>query len=360
MISLGKPTLSEMDVDAVVDVLKSGNIALGHIVKNLEGAFSNFIGKDYAVVVNSGTVALYLVIKLMNLKKVIIPAITCPSVLNAVLNGGAKPIFADVDEDTHNLNPEKITSAMAIEADALIITNAYGHPAKIDEIKAICLENNLKFIEDFSQSTGAWYKSKRCGCFGDISITSFYGPKAMTTGYGGIILTNSEELYYKSKIARGDDTYEYDSSIIPQNFKMTDFQAVLGISQLKRLDDFIKKRRNIAQLYDEKLSDIASIGIMNEREDVVHSYYKYVITLDKINKASFIEQMAKKGIQVGALYDPPLNKMKIVKDLLRIDVTLPIAEKIASTFVSLPMYPSMSPDDIEYVVKSLKMVVSNY
>lgn len=357
MIPLGKPAISDGDINAIVDVLNSGNIAIGDIVNKFEEEFSRYIGKRYAIAVNSGTVALYLTIKLMNLKNVIIPTITCPAVLNAVLNGGARPIFADVDKETCNLNPEKLTSHMTKEADGLVITNTYGHPAKIDEIKEICRSNNLIFIEDFAQSNGAWYKNKRCGNFGDISITSFYGPKTMTTGHGGMILTDSQEFCYKCKIARGDSTYEYVDSIIPLNLKMTDFQAALGINQLKRLDGFVKKRRHIAKQYNEKMSDIRQVGIINEHKEVIHSYYKYVLLLERINKISFIERMKKKGVQVGMLYDPPLHKMEIVRELLRINISLPISEKSAQTSVSLPIYPTMSQNDVEQVINSVKRVI---
>jgi dTDP-4-amino-4,6-dideoxygalactose transaminase len=357
MIPLGKPEISDGDVNEVLDVLKSGNIATGDIVNKFEDELSKFIGKRYAIAVNSGTVALYLTIKLMNLKYVIIPTITCPAVLNAVLNGGAKPIFSDVDRETHNFNPEKLTSNTIKEADGLIITNTYGHPAKIDEIKKICYDNNILFIEDFAQSNGAWYKDKRCGSFGDVSITSFYGPKTMTTGHGGMILTNSKEFCYKSKIARVDDTYEYTDSIIPLNFKMTDFQAALGINQLKRLDGYVKKRRMIAEFYTERLNGIDDIMLPNENKTVIHCYYKYVIQLKKYSKELFIENMGRKRIQVGKLYEPPLHKMKIVKELLHMAISLPISEVISNNTVSLPIYTTMTDNEIDYVVKSLKEVI---
>ena len=356
MIPLGKPEISDGDINSVLEVLKSGNIATGDIVNKFEDELSKFIGKKYAIAVNSGTVALYLTIKLMNLKIVILPAITCPAVLNAVLNGGARPIFADVDRETHNLNPEKLTSNIVKEADGLIITNTYGHPAKIDEIKEICYDNNILFIEDFAQSNGAWYKDKRCGSFGDVSITSFYGPKTMTTGQGGMILTDAKEFCYKAKIARGDDTYEYTESIIPLNFKMTDFQAALGINQLKRLDEFVKKRREFAKSYTEGLNEIDDIILPKEDKNVIHCYYKYAIQLKKYSKELFIENMRKKGIQVGRLYEPPLHKMRIVKELLGMDVSLPISEMVSHITVSLPIYTTMINSEIDQVVNSVKEV----
>ena len=363
MIQLGKPDISNEDVDFVVKVLESANLVTGKEVQKFEADFSNYVGKEYGIAVNSGTIALYLSIRGMDLKKVIIPAVTCPDVLNAVLNAGATPIVVDVDRETHNLDPEKLTPKIIEEADGLIVTNAYGHPAKLNEITEICQKNGLFFIEDFSQSTGAYYRKQKCGSFGEISITSFYGPKAITTGHGGMILTNSKNFCHKLRVLRGDMPYEYVESMVPLNFKMTDFQAALGRSQLKRLDSFVERRRKIAKQYDAALEDIAStntsIDFLKEHEDVIHSYYKYVILLNKIDKLLFIEEMRKRGIQVGGLYDPPLNRSKIFKKFVPDDVSLPVAEKCVSRSVSIPMYPSMSVEDVNMVIDSIRQVVQN-
>lgn len=363
MIPLGKPEISSADVDSVVKVLESANLVTGNVVQKFEAEFSNYVGKKYGIAVNSGTIALYLSIKAMNLKKIVIPAVTCPDVLNAILNAEATPIVVDVDRETHNLDPEKLTQKTLEEADGLIVTNAYGHPAELDEITQICRDNGLVFIEDFSQSTGACYKKQHCGKFGDVSITSFYGPKAMTTGHGGMILTNSKNFCQKLRIARGDMPYEYIESVIPLNLRMTDFQAALGISQLKRLDNFVKYRRKIAKKYDVAFEDIAStnnsINFLKEHGDVIHSYYKYVLLLNKINKLFFIKELKKRGLQAGELYDPPLNRSKLFRKFVLSDLSLPVAEDCASRSVSIPIYPSMPEEDVDMVIDSIRQVIRN-
>lgn len=360
MIPLGKPEISKEDMLAVIDVLESGDLATGERVVKFEREFSGFIGKKYAIAVNSGTVALFLAIKSLCLKNIIIPAITCPDVVNAAINGGANPIIVDVEEDTHNLNPDSLPRHLLRKADSLVITNTYGQPARIDEIVEICNENNLVLIEDFAQSNGAWYKGHRCGSFGDISVVSFYGPKAMTTGHGGMILTDSAELLSKLKIARGDEKYSYCDSIVPLNFRMTDIQAALGISQLKRLNSFIEKRQRIARLYNEGLKNCNKVGLLAVRENIIHSYYKYVLVLKDINKKAFITQMKEKGVLVGTLYDPPVHQMKIIQSRCMNKFSLPVAETCAARSVSLPMYSLMTEKDVQNVIHSVEEVADQW
>jgi len=359
MIPLGKPEISKEDIRAVIEVLESGNLATGETVVKFEREFSQFIGRKYAIAVNSGTVALFLAIKTLNLNNVIIPAITCPDVVNAAVYGGANPLIVDVEEDTHNIDPDLIPEHLLKKADSLIITNTYGHPARIDEIREICNEHDLVLIEDFAQSNGAWYKGHRCGSFGDIAVVSFYGPKAMTTGHGGMILTDSDDIFSKVKLARGDEKYLCNSSIIPLNFRITDIQAALGISQLGRLDYFTGKRRAIAKLYDEDLRDCTMLGLLTPHKDIIHSYYKYVLILKGIPKKRFITQMKKEGVQVGTLYDPPLHQMKIVQNIVKDAISLPVAERCAAGSVSLPMYPSMAEQDTLAVIQCVKEVTDS-
>ena len=197
-IPLGRPFLGKEEIAAVRNVMESRLIAWGNKVKEFEEMFAKKIGRKYCVMVNSGTSALWLGMKVLGLRNaVIIPTLTCNAVLNAVLNARLHPIFADVDEETHNIDMSSVPEKQLEEADAVIVTHTYGHSADMDTINCYVEEYNLTLIEDFAQATGGNFRNKKLGCFGKISITSFYGPKLMTTGYGGAILTDDREVYEK-------------------------------------------------------------------------------------------------------------------------------------------------------------------
>jgi len=224
-IPLARPTITDDDIRAVQGVLESGSIATESVVKEFEDRFATSIGRKHAIAVNSGTIALYLAVRVQGFAKVVLPAITCPEVLNTVVHAGAEPLIADVEEKMHNLDPRELGGDWTAGADAIVITHAYGHPARIDEIQRTYDAEGLTLIEDFAQSIGATYRGSLCGSFGEISVTSFYATKSLTTGHGGMVLTDSDDLSRQLRIARGDDAYDCLDSFIPLNLKMTDFQA---------------------------------------------------------------------------------------------------------------------------------------
>ena len=357
MIPLAKPTITDDDTRAVRRVLETGNIATGSVVKEFESRFAEYIGRKHAIAVNSGTIALYLAIRVPGFQKVVLPSITCPEVLNAVVHAGAEPLIVDVEEETHNLDPRELLGDWTAGADAVVITHAYGHPARINEIRETCRKRGLSLIEDFAQSTGATYRGGRCGSFGDISATSFYATKSLTTGHGGMVLTDSDDLGRKLRIARGDEAYEYLDTFIPLNLKITDFQAAMGLCQLQRLEGFLEKRRQMAALYREQLADTVGITLLRDQEGAMSCYYKFVIMLEGIRKETFISGMREKGVQVGVLYDPPLHRMKLVRTRYRTKRDLPVAERCAAHAVSLPMFPSMTEGDVRKVCKAVGEVI---
>jgi len=356
MIPLAKPAISDEDIRAVERVLQSGLIATGSVVRQLEDRFAAYHGRKYAVAVNSGTVALCLAVGVSGFRKVILPAITCPEVLNAVAHTGAEPLIADVESGTHNLDPRELRRDRFKEADAVVVTHAYGHPAEMDGIRAACREGEMALVEDFAQATGAAWKGERCGSQGIMAATSLYATKSLTTGHGGMVLTNSDEAARRLRIARGDDAYDCLDTLVPLNLKMTDFQAALGLCQLERLEEFVRRRRERAALYRDLLAGTRGITSLREQEGARSCYYKFVVMLDGIRKETFIAGMRERGVQVGVLYDPPLHHMKIMRERYGPPERLAIAERIAAGAVSLPMYASMTEDEVRLVCRAAREV----
>jgi dTDP-4-amino-4,6-dideoxygalactose transaminase len=357
LIPLAKPDIIDEDARAVERVLQSGLIATGSVVRQLEDRFAAFHGRRHAVAVNSGTVALSLAIGVSGFRKVILPAITCPEVLNAVAHTGAEPLIADVESRTHNLDPGELGADRLAGADAVVVTHAYGHPAPMDAIGAVCRERGMALVEDFAQATGAAWKGERCGSRGVIAATSLYATKSLTTGHGGMVLTDSSETARRLRIARGDDAYDCLENLVPLNLKMTDFQAALGLCQLDRLEGFIRNRRDRAALYRDLLAGTGGITPLQEQEGARSCYYKFVVMLEGIRKETFIAGMRERGVQVGVLYDPPLHRMKLMKERFGPQGSLPVAERIAQQAVSLPIFSSMREDDVRLVCRAAREVM---
>lgn len=308
--------------------------------------------------VNSGTVALYLSLILTKIKGgVIIPTLTCKSVLDAVLTAGLTPIFADVEPDTHNIDLSSLTDDQWAEAKCVIVVHSYGHSVDIDKLYYYIKKYKLVLIEDFAQSTGGLYKNRMVGSFGDISVTSFYGPKIMTTGHGGAILTDDIEIYNKCKCMISCKS-EKMFSPGTLNFQMTDIEAAIGLEQLKKLSKIIELRRIAAKAYYERLKNI-NIGLPTEKGYATHAFYKYHIILpNNVNKIDFINKMMLQRIQTGVLYTSPLHKMFSISDQNYYkNLKLRVAESIVPHIISLPMYPELSIDDINTISNAVRNIL---
>ncbi len=358
-IPLGKPFIGEEEKSAVISLLNSGHIATGETVEMFEKKFAEKVGKKYCIMVNSGTVALYLALIRSSIKEyVIVPSLTCKSVLDAVLAAGLKPIFADVEPDTHNLDLSTLSEDQLNKARGVIVVHSYGHCANIDKIKYYINKYKLVFIEDFAQSVGGYFENKILGSFGDISVTSFYGPKIITTGQGGAILTDDENIYLQCKgmISCKSEKTLYHGTL---NFQMMDIAAAIGIEQLKKIDTIIELRRGAANRYYNDLQNL-EIGLPCEKEYAKHVYYKFPIILPKrINKIEFIDEMNSHGIQTGILYSKTLHEIYSQTDSKYDNSRLKISENISKSIVSLPMYPELTEDDINFISKTIKKILEN-
>jgi perosamine synthetase len=353
MIPLAKPYLGAEEKKIVLKILKSGNIAYGEEIKLFEEKLKQYCERDYCLTVDSGTTALYLALKALKLKKyVIVPALTCESVLFAVLQAGLTPIFADIKEESHNLDINTIPRKYLNQSECLILIPAYGSSAENDEIMDFASKNKLKVIEDFSQAFGGKYKNKPLGSFVEISITSFYATKIMTTGHGGGIFTDDKELNDRIFSAIRPRTNNYYPNLIPQNTQMTNLQAGIGLIQLQKMDQIIQKRRAAAQKYDQLLKGI-NLRIVNLPDHKNSVFYKYVVELPKEKPKEYIISEMKKGkISIGSLYFP-LYENSIMNNYKGLNYNCTITETKSKISISLPIFTSITHKDITTVVKTL-------
>lgn len=345
IISHSKPTLDQYDYRSVMDVLKSGHLVQGEQVARFEKALSSFIGVKSGVAVSSGTAALHLSLIALGAGKgdeVIIPSYVCSALLNAVLYVGAVPVLADIDRVTFNISVDDLKKKITKRTKTIIVPHMFGLPANIDEIISL----GISVIEDCAQSIGSRYKSGYTGGFGVLSIFSFYATKMLSTGEGGMVLSNDDDLIKTVRDMRDYD--EKENYSVRYNYKMTDFQAALGISQLKKLPLFIERRRQIAGLYNEALEEM-TFPIPAVPEGREHIYYRYVV-LDR-NHLEFMEAMQKKGIDCKMPVFKPLHKCLGLSGF-------PVTDEIFQQAVSIPIYPSLSDDEVRKIIDAMKNLLS--
>ncbi|MEK7448188.1 MAG: DegT/DnrJ/EryC1/StrS family aminotransferase [Planctomycetota bacterium] len=340
-----KPTIGPQEIEAVGSALRSNYLAQGQLVLSFEKNFAGFIGMKYALATNSGTSALHLALLSLGVSKkseVILPSYTCSAVLNAVNYAGARPVVVDINETDGNINPRAVQKKLSRRTRAIIVPHLAGWPARINEFQF----RNIPVIEDCAQSLGALYKNKPVGAFGAISIFSFYATKMMTTGYGGMLLTDSPNLFKRALDLREFDNRRHYTTRF--NYQMSNFQAALGAVQLARLPRFIRRRREIAHLYN--ISGIFSALIPSAQTRPV--FHRYILRISK-NPNGFIKKMAEKGIEVKRPVFRPLHHyLKLnQKDF-------PVTEEIYRTFISLPIYPALTNRAVKYIAGSTREILT--
>ena len=352
MIPHNKPTVEDEDIISVVDTLNSKWIAPGEKVKEFECELAKYLSRDgYTVAVNSGTSALHLALLALGIKRggeVILPTYACTAVLNAVNYTGATPVLTDINSYDFNISYEDTVKKMTDKTRAMIIPHMYGIPADIDKF----LERSVPIIEDCAQSIGARFKNQKVGTFGDISMFSFYATKLLTTAKGGAIYSKNKEL-----IESIYDLVDFDcrpTYKIRYNCHLSDFQAALGLSQLRKLDSFIKRRKEIAEEYNrviERKKDAFIVKIETNKERV---WYRYVIMSEK-KTDKIKEEFLKNGIEVIN----PLENWELLHNYLHLNKNdFPNAENITKKTISVPIYPSLSDEEIEKIKKAIDKIYS--
>lgn len=367
--------VDDADIKEVENVLKSDWIVMGPKVEEFEQAICGYVGCKHGVAANSGTSALDIAVASLGIKKgkVITTPFTFVATANSILFNGLKPIFADIQRDTYNIDPKEIKKKITEDTKAIIYVDFAGQPCDIREIKEIAEENDLYLIEDAAHALGAEYDGKKVGLFADITAFSFHPVKHITTGEGGMCVTNDEELANRMRILRnqGADigarerfgpgaSWTYDIKLLGRNYRMTDFQAALGLSQIRKLEKFIKKRQELATLYNEKLRDVPSINLPHVKPNVRHVWHLYTILLDKkINRDKFISTMRAKNVGVNVHYIPIYRFSYYQENFYFSPKDFPATEDISKRIATLPLFPKMTDDDASDVVKAVKESITS-
>jgi len=364
-IPYGRQSIDDGDIAAVVQALKSDYLTTGPKVGEFEASLSKYVGATHAIAVNTGTAALDIAVGALQLpegSEIITTPFTFVASANCCLYNGCRPVFADIDAKAYNLDPDAVKKKITKKTKAIIYVDYAGQPCKIDELKEIADSHGLKLIEDAAHALGAEYKGKRVGSFADITCFSFHPVKHITTGEGGAATTENAELAGRMRMLRnhGIDktpseraTYEYDMKMLGRNYRITDFQCALGISQLSRIAGNLKRREEIAKLYGKLLSGMP-ITLPYVSPDVRHAWHLYTILLDgKISRDRVFEGMRKRGIGVNVHYIPSY-KFSYYQKLGYGKSECKVTEDVYARILTLPMYHSLKDDEVATVAKALK------
>ena len=354
MIPIAKPLLGAEEVEAVTNTIMSGIIAEGPRVADFEQAFADYISVEHAIAVNSGTAALHTTLLAHGIcegGEVITTPFTFIATSNSILFTGARPVFADIDDDTFNINPNAIMEKITQKTKAILPVHLFGHPAEMNAIMEIAEDHNLAVIEDACQAHGAVYGGKKAGSFGTGTF-SFYPTKNMTTSEGGMITTNDKEIADRARMIRSHGSRQrYVHEMLGYNFRMTDISASIGLVQLKKLDEFTKKRQSNAEYLSRGLKGIDGITVPIVRHKCEHVFHQYTIRAK--DRDELVKTLNEKGVGTGIYYPVPTHKQPFYQELGYND-SMPKCEKAASEVISLPVHPSVTQNELDYIIEVIK------
>jgi len=359
-ISLSKPDITEKEQKAVLEVLKTSTLSLGKKNLEFEKQIAKFAGVKYAVAVNSGTSGLHLIIKALGISdgdEVITTPFSFISSSNCILFEKAKPVFVDIDEKTLNIDVKKIEEKITKNTKAILAVDVFSQPADWKELKKIAKKYKLFLIEDSAEALGSEYFGKKCGSFGDASVFAFYPNKQITTGEGGMILTNNKKIaeFCRSSVNQGRKNIDgkwLEHIMLGYNYRLDEMSCALGVCQMQRIKEILSKRKKVADLYNKKLKDIKELETPYIEKNNKLSWFVYVVKVKK-NRDLIIKEMAKKGIQCGNYFQPIHLQPFYKKEFGYKNGDFPIAETISKKTIALPFYGNLSEKEIDFVVKNL-------
>ncbi|MCX6810151.1 MAG: DegT/DnrJ/EryC1/StrS family aminotransferase [Candidatus Berkelbacteria bacterium] len=364
MINISKPYIGPEEIDAVVKVLKSGQVVQGPVTAKLEEKFAKYCGCKYAVAFNSGTAALHAGLYAFGVEaggEVITTPFTFVATANPILMQGARVVFADVSEKDFNIDPEEVIKKINKKTKAIIPVDLYGQIYNFKALKKIARDNDLKILEDACQAVGAEQDGKRAGNFGDAAAFSLYATKNIMSAEGGMLTTNNAEIYKKSKMFRHHGQSEerrYEYLDLGYNYRTTDICAAIGLEQLKRADKFNKQRIKNASALTKGLARIPGIILPQVKAGSVHVFHQYTIRVtDEYGQSrdELIEFLKKKGIGCGIYYPKSLHLHSHFQKQGYKKGDFPVAEKLAGQVLSLPVHPGVGAEDIKQIIAAIKL-----
>jgi len=352
-----QPSLSGNEKKYVMECLDSTWISSkGKFITEFEDNFSQFLGIKYSASLSNGTVALHTALLALGIgpgDEVIVPTFTYIASVNSINYTGAMPIFVDSKEDTWQLDPEDVIKKITSKTKAVMAVHLYGHTCEMDELVKICKEHNIYLIEDTAEAFGSKYNGKFAGTFGDISTFSFFGNKTITTGEGGMVSTNSKELYDLVMRLKGQGLAagkEYFHNIVGYNYRMTNICAAIGCAQLENATDIITKKREIANWYNNQLNDLP-LQLHKEAKDVFHTYWMYTVMIDNAKKRDKLRTFLKeKGVETRPSFHPVHSMPMYYQE----KQNFPVADNLGEKGISLPSYPDLEKNDVKYVAYQMR------
>lgn len=382
IIPYSTQSIDEDDIQAVAEALRSDYLTTGPKIEEFEQAVAGYVGAKYAAAVANGTAALHAACYAAGIQpgdEVITSPLTFAASANCILYCGGKPVFADICPDTYNIDPDDIRRKVTDKTKAVIAVDLAGQPCDLDAVRRVTDEYHLTLIEDAAHALGAVYKGKRIGSSADLTTFSFHPVKPVTTGEGGMVVTNDEKSWRKIKLFRShgitrdtemmagyrakengitenEGAWYYEQLELGYNYRITDIQCALGISQMKKLDAFLARRKELAAYYNEAFADCEAIILPHQLEGTESGWHLYIIQVKHVSRKAVFEQLRADGIGVNVHYIPvyfhPYYRENGYRDVCCIN-----AEQVYKQLLSLPLYPGLTQKQQEYVVRCVKEAV---
>jgi len=373
LLPYGQQWLDEADIEAVVQVLRGELITQGPAIQAFEEKVAKYVGAKYAVAFTNGTAALHGACFAADIgpgDEVITTPLTFLASSNCVLYQGGTPVFCDINMETYNVDPNEIEGKITSNTKAIIAVDFSGQPVEMDRISDIARENNLILIEDAAHSLGADYDGRKVGTWADMTMFSFHPVKHVTTGEGGLIVTDNEEFYQKliqfrshgmtrnsDEMTQNDGPWYYEMLALGYNYRMTDIQAALGVSQMDKLDNFIQRRREIVEIYNRELADIPGLVLPYQHPKANSSWHLYVVRFlpeyFSYSRKEIFETLRNWNIGVNVHYIP-VYLQPYYKELGYSKGLCPNAERYYETAITLPLFPKMTNKDVKDVVDAVR------